>query len=105
MPTSLENLRREVDQLNLEILELFNLRGARVLEIARHKRANGLPVRDRRREAERLDRVIAHNEGPFGDDAVRDLFREIIEASIQIMEPKRGETTCDSALRATSTRL
>ena len=105
MPESLENLRREVDRLNLEILELFNLRARRVLEIARHKRALGLPLRDRRREAELLERVIGHNRGPFGDDAVRSLFREIIEASLRIMEPKRGETTCDSALRATSTRL
>ncbi len=112
MSETLEALRGEIDELNHQILELFNERARCALAIALHKRASGIPIRDRQREAELIERLVRQNRGPFDDDEVRTLFLGIIEASVRLMggevrapNRQRGDKTCDSALRAISTRL
>lgn len=86
MSTNLESLRHEVDQLSAQILELLNDRAHRVLQIADHKKGLGLPIRDAYREAELFDRLAEENRGPFDNDTVRSLFREIVNASLRLME-------------------
>ncbi|MCL2569064.1 MAG: chorismate mutase [Oscillospiraceae bacterium] len=54
---SLDNFRQQIDQVDSELLALFEQRMDIVKEIAAIKEAEGLPVLDRRREAEKL-RVI-----------------------------------------------
>ena len=46
MIAQLEELRREIDQLSLQILSLLNQRARKVMDIAEVKRGLGLPLRD-----------------------------------------------------------
>lgn len=87
--TTLKDLRDEVDDLSVQILQLLNRRAASVLEIARNKQALGHPSRDACREAELLDRLAAQNVGPFDNDTIRTVFRGIIEASLRLIEEQR----------------
>lgn len=93
----LDDLREEVDQLSLEILDLLNRRARCVLEIGRSKRRLGLPPRDARREARLLARLADGNDGPFPDDAVRALFERIFDESLGLMEGQKGPTLRVSA--------
>lgn len=92
MDDTLEPLRQEIDQLNLELLELLNRRAARVAEIGRRKRELGLPGYDPVRESRMLARLLEHNAGPFPDATVKKLFKEIFQASLDLMDVQARET-------------
>ncbi len=86
---SLAALRGEIDVINEQLLALIQQRGELVLEIARLKRAGGLEGPDPEREADILRRLAAHTEGPFGASAIRDIFKAILRASLDIQEEAR----------------
>lgn len=85
-PASLEAARAEVDHLSLCILRLLSARGRCALSIRRLKTHQGLPVRDARREAQLLEWLVRHNDGPLDDESVRAVFRLIIDACVSLME-------------------
>jgi monofunctional chorismate mutase len=78
---SLDSLRRQIDELDLEILRLLNERMEIVERIAAFKRRAGIQVQDRAREEAILSRLEEENRGPLSREAVEDIFREIIEVS------------------------
>lgn len=88
----LEGLRNELDGLSLDIMRLLNERARRVQAIGRDKALTDMPLRDSRREAQLLDLLVEENDGPFDDATVRELFREIIDAGVRLVEarPKPG---------------
>ena len=86
---SLAALRGEIDEINEQLLALIQQRGELVLEIARVKRAGGLEGPDPEREADILRRLTAHAGGPFGASAIRDIFKAILRASLDIQEEAR----------------
>ncbi|MCZ7680127.1 MAG: chorismate mutase [Sandaracinaceae bacterium] len=83
---SLEAARAEVDRLSLALLRLLNARGRCALGIRRLKSDGGAPLRDPRREAQLIEWLVGHNDGPFDDATVRAVFRVIIDASVSLME-------------------
>jgi 3-deoxy-7-phosphoheptulonate synthase/chorismate mutase len=89
--TALElgELRRRIDGLNREILDLLQARGEVVLEIARFKQARGLDGYDARREEEMLRELVKSAVGPFGPPEVKEIFKAIFRASTDIQEQKR----------------
>jgi 3-deoxy-7-phosphoheptulonate synthase/chorismate mutase len=92
VPKRLEELRCELDGLNHQLLALISRRGAVVEEVRRCKEANQVPLFVPEREEEMLRDLVAANPGPFGDDAVRHLFREIFRASVSMMERQSERT-------------
>jgi len=78
--------RREIDELNREILQLLNLRAELALRIAREKRAQRLPLRSPAREEEVIRRLVEDNRGPLGARAVERIFRLIIAETRRIQE-------------------
>ena len=86
---SLAALRGEIDEINEQLLALIQQRGELVLEIARVKQAGGLEGPDPEREADILRRLTAHADGPFGAPAIRDIFKAILRASLDIQEEAR----------------
>ena len=86
---SLAALRGEIDEINEQLLALIQQRGELVLEIARVKQAGGLEGPDPEREADILRRLTAHADGPFGASAIRDIFKAILRASLDIQEEAR----------------
>ncbi len=88
----LNALRAELEEISLEILDRLNRRSSRALDVAHEKQRVGLPIRDPYREAELLDRLVAHNNGPLDPPTVRSLFRSILDASVALMEGRRRDT-------------
>ena len=82
----LAELRAHIDRINHEILDLLQKRAALVLEVAEIKRAQGLEGFDPAREDEMLESLLARSRGPFGDAELREIFRTIFRASLDIQE-------------------
>jgi 3-deoxy-7-phosphoheptulonate synthase/chorismate mutase len=80
----LSALRNEIDLLNEQILSSIQKRGAVVLEIAAIKRAQGLDGYDAKREEDMLQRLTSAAQGPFGPSEVREIFKAIFRASLDI---------------------
>ncbi|NMC70509.1 MAG: bifunctional 3-deoxy-7-phosphoheptulonate synthase/chorismate mutase [Myxococcales bacterium] len=84
--TTLETLREELQRINLELLELLSRRGAVVQQVQAIKQRDGLPTYMPEREQAMLAELATANRGPFPDETVRHLFREIFRASVALME-------------------
>jgi len=78
---TLSSLRRKIDRLDRAIVRLLNQRARMCLEAASLKQADGLPVHDRSREREVLERVRRLNKGPLDDRKLLTLYRTIIRES------------------------
>jgi len=83
-PTSLDDLRREIDEIDAAIHELLVRRGdaARALASAE----GGISIRPGR-EAQTLRRLVARNRGAFPASAMVRIWREIMGASIVARGP------------------
>jgi len=84
--TTLETLREELQRINLELLELLSRRGTVVQQVQAIKQRDGLPTYAPEREQAMLAALTAANRGPFPDDTIRHLFREVFRASVALME-------------------
>ncbi|GAB4299630.1 MAG: prephenate dehydratase [Desulfuromonadia bacterium] len=80
-------LRCEIDTVDEGILDLLNRRAALVIEIGRIKSGESLDFHVPNREREIYERLTALNQGPFPSDALRNVFREIISASLSLESP------------------
>ena len=83
----LERLRKEIDDIDNEILKLFNKRAEAVIEIAHIKRNERAKFYSPEREREILDRLTSINKGPFPNDTLKVIYREILSASLSLEEP------------------
>lgn len=87
----LEQLREQLDELNLEILALLSQRAELVQEIGEVKKVSGTDRFDPVREKTMLDKLVEANTGPFSDDTVRHLFKQIFQASLGLMEDEKKQ--------------
>jgi chorismate mutase/prephenate dehydratase len=82
----IQDLRTQIDDLDVEILALINRRAGLAQEIGRLKAANRTedepprPIYVPEREKAVLSRLTAKNPGPLDNTAVRSIYREIISA-------------------------
>jgi chorismate mutase/prephenate dehydratase len=86
-----QQYRKDIDRLDDEILRLLNERSKSVIEIGKLKRqlnahAN---LHTPRREAEIVERLMRENTGPFPNDAIRSVYREIMSASLSLEGPQK----------------
>jgi chorismate mutase/prephenate dehydratase len=79
--TELEGLRRRIDEIDAEILEQLNERARTVQAVGRLKESRGAPVYSAERERQIVEQMQAENSGPFPNDALGPVFREIISAT------------------------
>jgi chorismate mutase/prephenate dehydratase len=98
----LDKLRNNIDEIDEKFLELLNKRAEVVLEVAKVKRDGDKVFYAPERERKILDRLKAMNKGPFPNDALQVVFREIISASLSMEKPL--EVACLGPL-ATYTHL
>ncbi len=83
----LDNLRKEIDDIDRKILELVNKRGEIALEVSRHKKENSLSVYDPARERQIERKLRESNPGPLSDDCVVSIFRQIIAGCRALQMP------------------
>ncbi|AEH54086.1 phospho-2-dehydro-3-deoxyheptonate aldolase [Heyndrickxia coagulans 2-6] len=79
-------MRKEVEEVNLKLLELINKRGELVQEIGKLKEAQGVNRYDPIREREMLNAIIEHHDGPFETSTIEHLFKEIFKAALELQE-------------------
>lgn len=89
MSESLDDLRQHIDSLDKQLVTLLGRRADLVRKIGHLKAEAGNPVFDPGRERDVLARITALNAGPYDDDHVRAIFREIMAASRSLEEPPR----------------
>jgi len=86
-PTSIDGLRRRIDEIDAQVVELLNQRASVVVEIGNLKRRNSAQVYAPLREIEVLRRACELNQGPLPASAVRAIFREVMSACIALEHP------------------
>lgn len=77
----LQEIREKLDRLDKQLLELFEERMEFCGNVAEYKLENGKPVYDREREQEKLKSLEALAEDEFEQQAVRELFSQIMTIS------------------------
>ena len=78
--------RKEIDRLDDEIIRLLNERSGHVVTIGKAKRQadpDGL-LHTAGREAFVVERLVRQNTGPFPNEAIRPVYREIMSASLSL---------------------
>src|SRR3989337_3968725 len=96
MPTtkSIEELRASIDSVDMEILALLNRRANHVLEVGKIKARENKEFYVPEREQEVLKRLMDRNAGPFPNQALKSVFREIMSGTLSL----------DNSLRTAKTR-
>ena len=102
----IERWRKEIDEIDEELLRLLNMRARLALKVGSLKRASGIPLRDSEREKYVLRRLQEVNTGPLDQAAVVRLFRRIIRESrrAEAMLVEQDQNSSVSHLNA-STKL
>lgn len=77
----LADIRVEIDTVDNEILNLFTKRMELACQVAEYKIATGKKVYDKGREDEKLDKLSSLVEGDFTQQAVRELYTQIMSIS------------------------
>ncbi|HUU54894.1 MAG TPA: prephenate dehydratase [Armatimonadota bacterium] len=78
---SIDDIRREIDELDAAILELLNRRAEKAIAIGRMKEEAEAEVFDPARERRILDRLTAINKGPLTPEALRELYGAVFAVS------------------------
>lgn len=82
----LEQLRKEVDGLNVKILDLINERTSLVKQIGKVKEKQGVNRYDPMREREMLNFLKEYNEGPLPNGILDEIFKGIFMSALEIQK-------------------
>lgn len=77
----LEEIRKQLDGIDRELVALFETRMELCREVAEYKIGTGKPVYDGEREQQKIDAVTGMVEGEFLKQAVKELFTQIMTIS------------------------
>ncbi len=88
----IEDWRRKIDAVDLELLRLLNERARFSLAIGELKRKADLSVYCPEREAWIINRLVEKNAGPLSGEGVRRIFERIIDESRKLEKEKVRKT-------------
>jgi chorismate mutase len=77
----IDSLRTQINQLDNDLLRIFNERAALALKIGELKKSLDLPIYDPRREKLIFERIQQQNQGPLDNAAIIRLFERVIDES------------------------
>jgi len=80
----IEHWRKEIDEIDAELLRLLNMRARLALKVGALKQAAHLPFCDPERERIVLERLQEINAGPLDERAIGKVFRRIIRESRRV---------------------
>lgn len=83
----IEDIRREIDKIDKELVELINKRAECASEIGKLKDASTESIFAPEREMQVLSKVLSLNRGPLSDKTVSAIYREIISACRALEKP------------------
>ncbi|MBC8414232.1 MAG: prephenate dehydratase [Nitrospira sp.] len=85
--SGLKKFRDKIDNIDSEILELLNKRTEVVLDVKKAKQTGQITVYSPAREREILKRLTASNRGPFPNETLKLIYREILSSSVSLQQP------------------
>ena len=88
-PAALEALRKQIDQLDQQIVKLLNERAQVVVDVGRAKRSDGTPIYAPDREHAVLARISQLNTGPLPPKTLQAIYRELMSGSFVLEKPLR----------------
>lgn len=77
----LDDLRRDIDEVDREILQLVARRMQLVLQVGDYKRKHELSVYDPERERRMLERLCNSSPAPLTAESARRIFERLIDES------------------------
>lgn len=85
--------RVRIDEIDLELVRLFNERTQCAIEIGHIKKRLGLEIYSPSREVQVIANVTAANTGPLDAEAIRRLFERVIDEArrIERIEASKNE--------------
>jgi len=81
---SLEELRNQINQLDLQLVKLLNERARVVVDIGKLKNESGKPIYSPDREKEVFATITGANEGPLPDRCLTAIWRELMSGSFAL---------------------
>lgn len=84
----LQEIRAEIDALDLDLLRLFNARAALSREVGQIKANSKGSIFQPGREREVLERLMSQNPGQLPDEHLRAIWREILSSSRALQRPQ-----------------
>ena len=75
----LQKIRKEIDQLDDQLLTLLNQRAEQVLHVAEIKKKEGSPIYVPQREKALMQSLHVKNKGPLSADAVAHIYQTILQ--------------------------
>jgi len=87
--SSLEHLRKRIDEIDHQLVKLLNERAAVVIDIGKLKSKTGTPVYAPDREKEVFEKIIRANKGPLPDKCLLAIWRELMSGSFVLERPLR----------------
>src|SRR5215472_14888791 len=92
----LERWRKQIDEIDEQLLKLLNQRSQCAVEIGHFKRKVNLAAYQPERELEVLRHVVESNSGPLDNAAIRRLFERIIDEARslerRVMEKSKSQS-------------
>src|SRR5437667_11466751 len=86
---SLEDLRRQIDALDDQIVPLLNARAQIVVQIGKLKQQSGMAIYAPDREKAVLEKVRKINKGPLSNRCLEAVYRELMSGSFALEKPLR----------------
>jgi chorismate mutase/prephenate dehydratase len=87
MRKKIQKIREEIRKKDREIVRLLNERGSLSVEVGRIKNQSNMEIYDPSREAAVFGCLAEVNEGPLPDEALRNIYREVVSSSRQLQSP------------------
>ena len=81
---NLDDIRRQIDTIDQELLGLLNRRADLVHEVGVVKKRDGLQIYAPEREEALLRRLISMNQGRLSETSIRAIYREIMSAALAL---------------------
>jgi chorismate mutase/prephenate dehydratase len=85
----LDELRKQIDTIDEELVALLNRRAEVVVEVGRLKSGSGAPIYAPDREKAILEKIRKANKGPLKDKTLLAIYRELMSGSFLLEKPLR----------------
>ncbi|MBQ6128180.1 MAG: chorismate mutase [Lachnospiraceae bacterium] len=95
MAKDIKSLRKRIDEIDDQLLKLYEERMDVVRDIGAYKMENALPVYDAKREDEKIDAVFAAVKNKEYADGAAQLFITLMQASRELQEEMMGLSDSD----------
>jgi len=86
---SLEELRKQIDKIDNQLVQLLNERASVVIEVGKLKSKADKPIYSPDREKEIFSKIIQANKGPLPDRCLVAIWRELMSGSFVLEKPLR----------------